>query len=210
MTTKSASPGRPFRRRSRKPETESRPRPANPRLILLNKPYGVLSQFSGDADEATLKGLVPYNDIYPAGRLDKDSEGLLVLTNDGVIQHKISDPRHKLPKMYWVQVEGIPDEAALTALRTGVELNDGITRPGEAFLMDEPANLWPRNPPVRERQTVPDTWLCLKIKEGRNRQVRRMTAAVGYPTLRLIRAGVGPWLLRSLQPGEWREEPPVW
>ncbi|MGI0152200.1 MULTISPECIES: pseudouridine synthase [Idiomarina] len=203
-----------FRRRSRKRSPNSgaaaRPRTANPKLVLLNKPYGVLSQFSGSADEQTLKGLIPHNDVYPAGRLDKDSEGLLLLTNDGVLQHKISHPSQKLQKTYWVQVEGEPTAEALQQLRQGVELNDGITLPAEVMVMPEPQNLWPRNPPVRERLSVPDSWLCLKITEGRNRQVRRMTAAVGLPTLRLIRAGIGPFLLRQMQPGEWREEPPVW
>lgn len=202
--------GKPQRRFSRRKTTPSRPRPANPKLVLLNKPYGVLSQFSGSEDEQTLKGLVPFNDVYPAGRLDKDSEGLLLLTNDGDLQHKISHPKHKMTKTYWVQVEGIPTEMALQQLRQGVELNDGMTLPAEAFIMEEPMNLWPRNPPVRERKSVPDCWLCIKISEGRNRQVRRMTAAIGHPTLRLIRAGIGKWLLRGLQPGEWREEPPVW
>jgi len=200
----------PKRRFSKRRANTSRPRPANPKLILLNKPFGVLSQFSGSDGEQTLKGLIPHNDVYPAGRLDKDSEGLLLLTNDGNLQHKISHPKHKMPKTYWVQVEGVPTESELQQLRDGVELNDGITLPAEAFLMEEPINLWPRTPPVRERKSVPDCWVCIKISEGRNRQVRRMTAAIGYPTLRLIRAGIGPWLLRSLQPGEWREEPPVW
>ena len=200
----------PKRRFSKRRSQTSRPRPANPKLVLLNKPYGVLSQFSGSDDEQTLKGLLPHTDVYPAGRLDKDSECLLLLTNDGELQHKISHPKHKLPKTYWVQVEGIPNDAELQQLCNGVELNDGMTLPAEAFIMDEPLNLWPRNPPVRERKSVPDCWLCIKISEGRNRQVRRMTAAIGYPTLRLIRAGIGPWLLRTLQPGEWREEPPGW
>ncbi|HET8816072.1 MAG TPA: pseudouridine synthase [Pseudidiomarina sp.] len=185
-------------------------RPANPKLVLLNKPYGVLTQFSGAESDLTLKSFVPFKDVYPAGRLDKDSEGLLVLTNDGVIQHKITDPKYKMPKLYWAQVEGIPKTDALKALRDGVELNDGMTAPAEVFLMDEPTELWQRDPPIRERQAIPTAWLCLKITEGRNRQVRRMTAAVGYPTLRLIRAGVGPWTLRGMQPGEWREEPSVW
>jgi len=204
---KPQAPQRRFSRRRNKP---ARPRTANPKLVLLNKPYGVLTQFSGDEDEVTLKGLLPHTDVYPAGRLDKDSEGLLVLTNDGELQHKICHPKHKLQKTYWVQVEGIPTDSELQQLREGVELSDGMTLPAEVLRMDEPLNLWPRNPPVRERKSVPDCWLCIKISEGRNRQVRRMTAAIGYPTLRLIRAGVGPWLLRGLQPGEWREEPPVW
>ncbi|RUO65307.1 ribosomal large subunit pseudouridine synthase E [Pseudidiomarina planktonica] len=198
------------RRASRQRHANRRPKPANPKLVIFNKPYGMLTQFSGEPDDVTLKGTVPYNDIYPAGRLDKDSEGLLLLTNDGSLQAKITDPRHKMKKIYWVQVEGEPDAAAIQTLQQGVELNDGMTRPAQAFIMPEPTNLWPRNPPVRERKSVPDTWLCLTIQEGRNRQVRRMTAQVGHPTLRLIRAAIGPWQLQGLQPGEWREVPPVW
>ncbi|MAK70474.1 MAG: pseudouridine synthase [Idiomarina sp.] len=188
----------------------SRPRPANPKLVLLNKPFGVLSQFTGEPGDATLKDWVPFNDVYPAGRLDKDSEGLMLLTNDGVYQARLSNPKYKVWKTYWVQVEGEPTSEQLTQLQQGVELNDGMTRPAEAFVMTEPMNLWPRNPPVRERKSVPDTWLCIKIREGKNRQVRRMTAHVGLPTLRLIRAQIGPYKLAGLQPGEWREEPPVW
>lgn len=198
------------RRASRQRHANRRPKPANPKLVIFNKPYGMLTQFSGEPDDLTLKGTVPYTDIYPAGRLDKDSEGLLLLTNDGSLQAKITDPRHKMKKIYWVQVEGEPDAAALQTLQQGVELKDGITRPAQAFIMPEPTGLWPRNPPVRERKSVPDSWLCLTIQEGRNRQVRRMTAEVGYPTLRLIRAAIGPWQLQGLQPGEWREVPPVW
>ncbi|EKE86987.1 pseudouridine synthase [Idiomarina xiamenensis] len=198
------------RRRRKAPKSAAERRPANPKLVLLNKPFNVLSQFSGDDPSATLKGYVPFTDVYPAGRLDKDSEGLLLLTNDGRLQARLADPRFKTVKTYWAQVEGIPDQAALTALANGVELNDGLTLPGEAFLMPQPQQLWPRNPPIRSRKNVADSWLCLRIHEGRNRQVRRMTAHVGHPTLRLIRAAVGPFALRTLQPGQWREETPVW
>lgn len=206
--TKPSSPTT-FRRRRKKPAA-GKARPPNPKLVLLNKPYGVLTQFSGEAEEQTLKGLVPFSDVYPAGRLDKDSEGLLLLTNDGTLQHKISHPKYKMPKTYWVQVEGEPTAAQLEQLCKGVELNDGMTLPASAFVMAEPQRLWPRNPPVRERKSVPDSWLCIKIKEGRNRQVRRMTAAVGLPTLRLIRVAIGPWQLAELEPGQWREVPAVW
>jgi len=209
-TNATSGQAKPGRRRSRQRTTQRRPRPANPKLVLFNKPYGMLTQFSGAPEDVTLKGHLPYNDIYPAGRLDKDSEGLLLLTNDGSLQAKITDPRFKMEKTYWVQVEGEPDAQALKALCEGVELNDGMTKPAKAFVMPEPNQLWPRNPPVRERKSVPDTWLCIIIQEGRNRQVRRMTAHVGHPTLRLIRAAIGPWQLQGLQPGEWREVPPVW
>ncbi|RUO60327.1 pseudouridine synthase [Pseudidiomarina insulisalsae] len=210
MPSKTSTSKRPFRPRGKPSAHGAASRPANPKLVVFNKPYGVLTQFSGGADEATLKPYIPFNDVYPAGRLDKDSEGLLLLTNDGGLQHKISHPKHKLPKTYWVQVEGVPDAASLAKLRSGVELNDGLTLPAQAMLMEPPTDLWPRQPPIRERQSVPDQWLCLIIHEGRNRQVRRMTAAVGYPTLRLIRAAIGPWRLAGLQPGQWREVPPVW
>lgn len=176
------------------------------RLILLNKPFQVLCQFSPEGDKQTLKDFVPVPKVYPAGRLDYDSEGLVVLTDAGYLQHLISDPRHKLTKTYWTQVERIPDQQALEQLKVGVELKDGPTRPAEVRQMKEP-NIWERNPPIRERKNVPTAWIELKISEGRNRQVRRMTAAVGYPTLRLIRQSVGPWNLQQLQPGEWIEVP---
>jgi len=175
------------------------------RTLLFNKPYNVICQFSPDGLHATLADYIDMPDFYPAGRLDTDSEGLLVLTDDGKLQHRITDPEHKLPKTYWVQVEGVPDEAALAQLCRGVLLKDGMTRPAEARLMDEPAELWPRNPPIRERKSIPVSWLEITIREGKNRQVRRMTAAVGLPTLRLIRYRIGEWTLDELESGMWRE-----
>lgn len=175
------------------------------RVILFNKPYGVICQFSGDGMHATLKDYLPIPGIYPAGRLDTDSEGLLILTDDGALQHKISHPRHKQAKTYWAQVEGIPTPEALEQLRRGVNLGDFTTRPARASLIDEPPGLWPRNPPVRFRKAIPTSWIELTIGEGKNRQVRRMTAKVGFPTLRLIRCRIGEWTLAGLAPGEWRE-----
>ncbi len=178
------------------------------RLILLNKPYGVLSQFTDKGTEGserpTLSAFVAVPGVYPAGRLDRDSEGLLLLTDDGRLQARIAEPRFKMPKTYLVQVEGAPDEAALARLRQGVLLNDGMTLPAEAEGI-EPPELWPRDPPVRFRKSVPDHWIGLTIREGRNRQVRRMTAAVGLPTLRLVRWRIGEWTVDGLAPGEWRE-----
>jgi 23S rRNA pseudouridine2457 synthase len=176
------------------------------RLILFNKPYGVLCQFTDAAGRRTLADFIPVADVYAAGRLDFDSEGLVVLTDDGALQRRISDPRHKLPKTYWVQVEGIPDERALRRLERGVRLKDGMTMPAKVRVI-EPPDVWPRTPPIRERRRIPTTWLSITLNEGRNRQVRRMTATVGFPTLRLIRQAVGPWRLGQLQPGEWREVP---
>ena len=176
-----------------------------PRLILFNKPYGVLTQFSGEGP--TLADYVKVPDVYPAGRLDKDSEGLLALTDAGPLHARIADPKHKMPKVYWAQVEGIPTEEALAALRQGVLLKDGPTRPAGARLLPEPENLWPRDPPIRYRANIPTSWIELTLREGRNRQVRRMTAAVGFPTLRLIRWAIGDWTLDGLAPGEWREIP---
>jgi 23S rRNA pseudouridine2457 synthase len=176
------------------------------RLILFNKPYDVLSQFTdarSPTPRATLSDFIDLPGVYPAGRLDRDSEGLLLLTDDGRLQSRISDPRFKTAKTYLAQVEGEPDEAALEALRGGVVLNDGPTRPASARRIEDPL-LWPRNPPVRFRKTVADCWIELTIAEGRNRQVRRMTAAVGHPTLRLVRQRIGDWSLGDLAPGEWR------
>jgi 23S rRNA pseudouridine2457 synthase len=179
---------------------------AVPRLVLFNKPYGVLSQFSDrEGGRETLAAHIDLPGIYPAGRLDRDSEGLLALTADGPLAARIADPRHKLPKIYWAQIEGVPDESALERLRRSVVLKDGPTKPAGARRIDEPAGIWPRDPPIRHRAAVPTSWLELTLREGRNRQVRRMTAAVGYPTLRLIRYAIGEWTLGDLLPGQWRE-----
>ena len=188
-----------------------RPRPpdwsrSNSGVILLNKPFGVLCQFTGDGARPTLHDHVDVPHVYPAGRLDTDSEGLVVLTADGALQARIAHPKHKLAKTYWVQVEGGPSDAQLAALTHGVALDGILTRPARARLMPEPPGLWPRNPPIRVRKSIPTAWLELVINEGRNRQVRRMTAAVGLPTLRLIRWAVGPWTLEGLAPGAWRRE----
>lgn len=172
-------------------------------LIAFNKPFDVLSQFSGEG--RTLKDYIDVPDVYPAGRLDKDSEGLLLLTDDGSLQARISSPKFKLPKTYYALVERVPDDHALEALRRGVKLKDGVTRPAKVECVAEPEWLWPRDPPVRYRKNVQDCWLALTITEGRNRQVRRMTAAVGHPTLRLVRYSIGDWTIEGLAPGEWRE-----
>lgn len=172
-------------------------------LIRFNKPYGVLSQFTPEGRWRGLKDFIDLPGVYVAGRLDADSEGLLLLTDDGQEQARIADPRFKMEKTYWVQVEGVPDEAALAALRRGVTLNDGPTLPARARAMPEPPALWERDPPIRVRKSVPTAWIELVIREGRNRQVRRMTAAVDLPTLRLIRAAIGPHSLDDLAPGTW-------
>jgi len=174
-------------------------------IILFNKPYGVVCQFSKHETHQTLKDYIPVPGVYAAGRLDTDSEGLLILTDDGTLQHRLSDPRYKQPKTYWVQVEGAPNDDDLEPLRHGVDLGDFVSQPAKVRAIAEPQNLWPRNPPVRERQAIPTTWLEVIISEGKNRQVRRMTAKVGFPTLRLIRWAVGEHALAGLAPGEWRQ-----
>ena len=174
------------------------------KVILFNKPYQVLSQFTDNNGRATLAAFIDIHDVYPAGRLDYDSEGLLVLTDDGRLQHQIADPRHKLPKTYLVQLEGTIDSAGLEKLRRGVTLKDGLTKPAQAELIPAP-EIWDRTPPIRERREVPTSWLRLTIREGKNRQVRRMTASVGFPTLRLIRWQVGSWTLDGIKPGEFKQ-----
>lgn len=175
-----------------------------PRVVLFNKPYGVLSQFTSQLGHSTLADYIEVRGVYAAGRLDKDSEGLLVLTDDGTLQHRISAPRHKLRKIYWAQVEGEPDDGALRRLRQGVPLKDGMTAPATVERIDAP-DVWPRDPPIRERRAIPTAWLALGLTEGRNRQVRRMTAHVGFPTLRLIRHAVGVWTVDGLALGTWRD-----
>jgi len=177
-------------------------------LLALNKPFGVLCKFSPEAGRRTLADYVAVPNVYPAGRLDTDSEGLLLLTDDGALQARIAEPRHKLPKTYWAQVEGAPTAAALAALRSGVDLGDLVTKPAGAQLIDEPTHLWPRDPPIRYRAKIPTAWLELTLREGKNRQVRRMTARVGYPTLRLVRAAIGHVRVEGLGLGQWREIEP--
>ncbi len=175
------------------------------RIILFNKPFDVLCQFTDGEGRKTLADYIPVPGVYAAGRLDRDSEGLLLLTDDGRLQHKIADPRHKTSKTYWVQVEGVPTDADLQPLRDGVMLKDGMTRPAKVRIIEQPGGVWERDPPIRVRKSIPDAWLEMTISEGKNRQVRRMTAAVGLPTLRLIRYRIGSWTLDGLDNGEWRE-----
>ena len=175
------------------------------RYLLLNKPYEVLTQFTDEHGRATLKDFVPVPGVYPVGRLDFDSEGLLLLTDDKQLQHRLSDPRFKVPKTYWAQVEGVVTDEALAQLRRGVQIREGLTAPGQAAELPEPAHLWPRNPPIRYRASIPTGWLEIQISQGMNRQVRKMCAAVGLPCLRLVRAAIGPLELGELAPGAWRE-----
>lgn len=174
------------------------------KIVLFNKPFNVLTQFTDQLGRQTLKDFIPIPGIYAAGRLDRDSEGLLLLTNDGKLQHKLADPAYKTEKTYWVQVEGEPDKKALQALRDGLELKDGLTRAAKVEVIAEP-NIWPRTPPVRFRQSIPTTWLSITISEGKNRQVRRMTAHVGFPTLRLVRYRIGEWTIDGIDNGKYRE-----
>ena len=174
------------------------------RIILFNKPYGVLSQFTPEAGHPSLKDYIPLPGVYAAGRLDADSEGLLILTDDGALQHRLAHPRHKQPKTYWAQVEGEPGEQALDQLRWGVDLGDFISQPAQARVIPEPEGLWPRDPPIRFRKAIPTAWLEIVLVEGKNRQVRRMTAKVGLPTLRLVRWRIGEWSVDNLAPGKWR------
>lgn len=173
-------------------------------LLLFNKPFDVLCQFSDSENRRTLADFVDVKGVYPAGRLDRDSEGLILLTDDGSLQHQISHPSHKMAKTYWVQVDGVPKNHDIKKLRDGIQLKDGKTLPAKAHILPEP-KLWPRDPPIRYRANIPTTWLELTIQEGRNRQVRRMTAAIGHPTLRLVRSRIGPWSLDNLAPGQWHE-----
>lgn len=193
-----------------KRNSPSRPIDVEPRLIVLNKPYDVLTKFTDEQGRSTLKDFVPVADVYPAGRLDRNSEGLLLLTNNGQVQARIAEPRYKIAKTYWAQVEGAVTSEQVNQLRQGVTLKDGLTLPAEVHIMPEP-ELWDRHPPIRFRAHIPTTWLSITLTEGRNRQVRRMTAGVGLPTLRLVRVQIGDWTLEGMQPGQWRDVAvPAW
>lgn len=198
-------PFRKIRSRAAQPKIYGHSIDFQRKIILLNKPYDVLPQFTDESGRETLKSFVPIENVYAAGRLDRDSEGLIVLTNDGQLQARLTQPTHKTGKVYYVQVEGMPADADLDKLRKGVILKDGLTKPALAEIVDEPDWLWPRTPPIRERKSIPTSWLKITLYEGRNRQVRRMTAHIGFPTLRLIRYSVANWTLGDLRPGQWRE-----
>lgn len=199
-------PGKCYGKRQKSAKIEISPtRLPVSKLVFLNKPYGVLSQFTPEGKWRALAEFIPVKDVYVAGRLDADSEGLLILTDDGKLQAKIADPKHKLLKTYWAQVEGVPDEAALDRLRAGIKLADFTAQPALVRRMAEPPGLWLRDPPIRFRAAIPTSWLEIRISEGKNRQVRRMTAAIGYPTLRLIRAAIGAATVDGLAPGQWRQ-----
>lgn len=193
-----------FARKNRRKQQKVRPVNFKTEIVLFNKPFDVLSQFTDDQNRKTLKDFINVQDVYAAGRLDRDSEGLLLLTNDGKLQHKLANPSQKTEKTYWAQVEGAPTQEDIDALRHGVELKDGMTKPAKVSIINEP-NIWPRTPPIRERAAIPTTWLKITISEGRNRQVRRMTAHIGFPTLRLIRYSIGKWTIDDIKNGEFRK-----
>ena len=192
-----------FTRKNRQKPQKVRPVDFQSEIVLFNKPFDVLSQFTDDQNRKTLKDYISIKDVYAAGRLDRDSEGLLLLTNDGKLQHKLANPSQKTDKTYWAQVEGTPAEDDINALRQGVELKDGMTKPAKVSIIAEPT-IWPRTPPIRERASIPTTWLEITIREGRNRQVRRMTAHIGFPTLRLVRYRIGQWTIDGIKNGEFK------